>query len=96
MSYLGPEPDRWRNRAESELAAEQAPDHFIDLEWADLVGTLPRKRYDFIRDLEKVQTAHPELPLTPEKVGMQPWQVEEVYERLKVGFQGVSQAGCSE
>ena len=86
MAYLGPEPDRWRNRAESELEAAQAPDHFIDLERADLVGMLPRGRYDFIRDLEKAQMAHPELPLTAQKVGMQPWQVEEIYQRLKVGF----------
>jgi hypothetical protein len=86
MDYLGPEPDRWRNRAESELDAVQAPDHFIDLEMADMVGTFPKRRYDFIRALAKVQAEHPELPLTPEKVGMQPWQVEEVYQRLKVGF----------
>jgi hypothetical protein len=86
MSYLGPEPDRWRNRAEGELEAEQAPDHFIDLERADMVGTLPRRRYDFIRDLAKVQQTHPNLPLTAEKVGMQPWEVEEIYQRLKAGF----------
>jgi len=86
MAYLGPEPDRWRNRAEGELEAAQAPDHFIDLELADMVGTLPKKRYDFIHDLEKVQLAHPTISLAPDKVGMQPWQVEEVYQRLKVGF----------
>jgi hypothetical protein len=86
MNYLGPEPDRWRNRAERELDEVQAPDHFIDLERADMVGTLPKWRYDFIRDLAKQQKLHPNLPLTPEKVGMQPWQVEEVYQRLKVGF----------
>jgi hypothetical protein len=97
--YLGPEPDRWRNRAENELSQTQAPDHFIDLEWAELaevnctVGTpdcgadgrmLPKKRYDFIRALAAAQSAHPGIPLTPEKVGMQPWQVEEVWQRLKV------------
>lgn len=86
MAYLGPEPDRWRNKAEAELVAAQAPDHFIDLELADLVGTLPRKRYDFIRDLQRVQRTHPSIALSPDKVGMQPWQVEEVYQRLKVGF----------
>ena len=86
MAYLGPEPDRWRNRAESELEAAQAPDHFIDLERADLVGVLPTRRYDFIRDLTKAQKVNPKLPLTPEKVGMQPWQVEEIYQRLRVGF----------
>ncbi len=83
MAYLGPEPDRWRNRAEDELSSTQAADHFIDMEYADLVGTLPKKRYDFIRALEKAQPTHPDVALTPEKVGMQPWQVEEIYERLK-------------
>jgi hypothetical protein len=86
MEYLGPEPDRWRNKAEEDLVAEQAPEHFIDLEWADLVGPLPRKRYDFIRALEKAQAAHPDIPLTPEKVGLQPYVTEEVWERLKVGM----------
>jgi S1/P1 Nuclease len=86
MEYLGPEPDRWRNRAEEDLVAAQAPEHFIDLEWADLVGTLPKKRYDFVRALAKAQAAHPDLPLTPEKVGLQPYVTEEVFERLKVGM----------
>jgi hypothetical protein len=83
MAYLGPEPDRWHNRAEDELSSTQAADHFINMEYADLVGTLPKKRYDFIRALETAQAAHPEFSLTPEKVGMQLWQVEEIYERLK-------------
>ncbi len=86
MEYLGPEPDRWRNRAEEDLVAAQAPEHFIDLEWADLVGPLPKKRYDFVRALAKAQAAHPDVPLTPEKVGLQPYVTEEVFERLKVGM----------
>jgi len=86
LEYLGPEPDRWRNAAEQELSDTQAPDHFIDMEYADLVSPLPRKRYDFIRDLAAIQLLHPTLPLTPEKVGLQPWQVEEVWQRLKVDF----------
>jgi hypothetical protein len=84
LEYLGPEPDRWRNQAEDELSKTQAPDHFIDLEYAELVSPLPRKRYDFIRDLAAIQLLHPALPLTPEGVGLQPWQVEEVWQRLKV------------
>ena len=98
VEYEAPEPDRWRNPAEGELSATQAPDHFLDLEWADLAGTpcststpgcspdghmLPRKRYDFIRALEAAQAKYPDLVLQPDKVGMQPWQVEEVWERLK-------------
>lgn len=98
LEYIGPEPDRWRSRAEEELSSTQAADHFMDLEWADLAGTpcpagtpgcgpdgmmLPKKRYDFIRALYAAQARHPGIPLQPDKVGMQPWQVEEVWERLK-------------
>lgn len=86
MEYLGPEPDRWRNKAEDELNAAQAPEHFIDLEYADLIGPLPKKRFDYIRAIEKAQLAHPDLPLTPEKVGLQPYVTEEVWERLKAAM----------
>src|ERR1700761_2459531 len=55
LEYYGPEPDRWRSTAEPELNAAQAPEHFIDLEWADLAGPLPRERYDYIRALAVAQ-----------------------------------------
>jgi hypothetical protein len=83
IEYLGPEPDRWKSRAESELASTQSSDHYIDMEWANLVGPLPRKRYDFIRALAVAQAQYPKLDLKPESVGMQPWEVEEIYQRLK-------------
>lgn len=86
LEYYGPEPDRWRSQAEPELDAAQAPEHFIDLEYADLVGPLPRRRYDFIRALEAAQAKHPDLPLTPDKVGLQPYVTTEVYERLQSAF----------
>ena len=83
LAYYGPEPDRWRSTAEPELNAAQAPEHFIDLEWADLAGPLPRRRYDYIRALAAAQAKHPDMQLTPEKVGLQPYVTTEVYERLK-------------
>jgi hypothetical protein len=88
IAYLGPEPDRWRSPAEPELNAEQAPDHFIDLEYADVIQPLPRSRYDFIEALSKYRAAHPAdaQHYMPWSVGMQPWQTEEVWERLKAGF----------
>lgn len=76
IEYLGPEPDRWRSPAEPELDAVQAPEHFIDLELADKLGPLPHKRFDF---LAKVYAAGER----PEKIGLQPWQADEVWERLK-------------
>lgn len=87
IQYLGPEPDRWRSRAEPELNAEQAPEHFIDLELADLAapGGLPANRFEFLRDLERARRRYPQLAekLTPEKVGLLPWRANEMFERLK-------------
>lgn len=85
IEYLGPEPDRWRSAAEPELNAEQAPDHFIDLEYADMIGPLPRRRYEYIARLYELAREHPEMAeqLRPEKVGFQPYITNEVWERLK-------------
>ncbi len=87
MEYYGPEPDRWKSPAEPELGAAGSPEHYMDLEWADLIGgPLPRKRYDFVRALAVAQKAHVDLPLSPEKVGMQPYAATEWYERLKASM----------
>jgi hypothetical protein len=79
IEYLGPEPDRWRSPAEPELVAVQAPEHFIDLEPADALGPLPHRRLDFE---SKVFAAGQR----PEKVGLQPWQATEVWQRLKAAL----------
>ena len=79
IEYLGPEPDRWRSPAEPELSAVQAPEHFIDLEPADALGPLPRRRLDF----EASVFASGQRP---EKVGLQPWEATEVWERLKAAL----------
>jgi S1/P1 Nuclease len=79
MEYLGPEPDRWRSQAEPELAAAQAPEHFIDLELADALGPLPHRRFAF---LAEAYAAHQD----PTKIGLQPWQTDEVWERLKAAM----------
>jgi hypothetical protein len=79
IEYLGPEPDRWRSFAEPELSAAQAPEHFIDLEPADALGPLPHKRLDFEA---KVFAAGQR----PEKIGLQPWEATEVWERLKAAM----------
>lgn len=79
IEYLGPEPDRWRSPSEPELVAAQAPEHFIDLEWADELGALPRKRLDF----EAKAFA---AGKRPEKIGLQPWVTTEVWQRLKAAM----------
>jgi hypothetical protein len=79
IEYLGPEPDRWRSPAEPELSSAQAPEHFIDLELADALGPLPHRRLDF----EARVFAAGERP---EKIGLQPWAADEVWERLKAAM----------
>jgi hypothetical protein len=83
VGYIAPEPDRWRNKAVPELADEQAPEHFFDLEYAALLGPLSKKRYDYMRALDKAQLAHPDLKLTPENAGLLPYVTEEVWQRLR-------------
>jgi len=79
IEYLGPEPDRWRSPAEPELNAAQAPEHFIDLEPADALGPLPRRRFDF-------EAAVFASGQRPEKIGLQTWEATEVWERLKAAL----------
>ena len=76
IEYLGPEPDRWRSPAEPELVAAQAPEHFIDMELADALGPLPHRRFDFEANVFAAGQR-------PEKIGLQPWETDEVWERLK-------------
>ena len=47
---------------------------------------MPRRRYDYIRALAEAQAKHPDIPLAPEKVGLQPYVTSEVYERLQSAF----------
>src|SRR6185437_7547139 len=74
--YLAPEPDRWRSPAEPELVAAQEPEHFIDLELAEQLAPLPHNRFDF---LARAYAAG----RRPDKIGLLPWQTQEVWERLE-------------
>jgi hypothetical protein len=87
LSYLNPEPDRWRDRGEQKLdsALERAtaPDHFIDMEMipaarrANALGTPGRFTYaDTLRA----------LGLDPSDVGMLPYRIVELTQQLRVDF----------
>ena len=88
ITYLGPEPDRWRSPSEFALKNAQEPDHFIDLERVAWLDPLPPGRYEFYRKLYEKRattTDHPDDYL-PERVGLQPYITMEVYGRLKAAF----------
>lgn len=88
ISYLGPEPDRWRPEMEPELCAISSPDHIFRTQLAATLGPLPRRRLDFERMLETLSKERPAeaAQLTPEHIGTLPWQAEEVFERLVAAF----------
>ncbi len=87
MGFYGPEPDNWKETAEPELKASGEPEHFMDMEWADLLGTpLPRKRYDFIRALAYAGKTRTDVSFTPENIGLLPYAADEGYERLKAAM----------
>jgi hypothetical protein len=57
LTYLGPEPDRWRSPTEPQLKNAQEPDHFIDLERVAWLDPLPATRYEFYRKLYEKRAA---------------------------------------
>jgi hypothetical protein len=93
LAYLGPEPDRWREKSELALKLSQEPDHFIDLELVEGM-ILPLDRYSFYRALESRRQQTPGQPdrLLPEKVGLQPYITGEIFGRLVVAFREYRQA----
>ena len=88
ISYLGPEPDRWRPDTAPELSKAAGPDHVFRYEAAVAANPLPRRRYDYLLRLDDLrrQNAAQTAQLTPQYTGTLPWQVEEVYERLVSAF----------
>ena len=87
LAYLGPEPDRWREKSELALKLSQEPDHFIDLELVEGM-TLPPDRYSYYRALEARRNQIPTQAdrLQPDKVGLQPYITMEIFGRLVVAF----------
>jgi hypothetical protein len=88
ISYLGPEPDRWRPDTAPELSKSSSPDHVFRYEAAIAASPLPRQRYEYLKRLEALRQQHPDqaAQLTPQFTGTLPWQVEEVYQRLVSTF----------
>lgn len=88
LAYLGPEPDRWREESDPALKSAQEPDHYIDLERLAWLDRLPEGRYEFYRKLyeKRAQTKDNPDDYLPERVGLQPYIVMEIFGRLKNAF----------
>lgn len=83
LAYLNPEPDRWRDRTESQLDrgmdTAAAPDHFIDLELVPESARQALNRYDFTAEMIKSGQK-------PTTAGFSPYRMLELFQRLRVEF----------
>jgi len=75
VEYLGPEPDRWVPRPE--LTQPGA---------GTLYRSRARRRIGSVCPEPSGFEARSSLPAAPEKIGLQPWQTTEVWERLKAAL----------
>jgi hypothetical protein len=81
LSFLGPEPDRWRDSQElfSGLREVNAPDHFVDIDEPNDFKALPDDRYryaDWLRASGK----------EPKDIGFLPYAILEGYQKIQVLF----------
>jgi hypothetical protein len=83
LSYLNPEPDRWRDRAESDLDkafdSAYAPDHFINIEPVPPAAFDAVNRYEFSAELIKAGRK-------PTSAGFVPFRILELFQSLRVQF----------
>lgn len=81
LSFLGPEPDRWRDSKElfKALSEVNGPDHFIDIDKPEAFEALPNDRYqyaDWLRSKGK----------SPKDIGFLPYSILEGYQKIQVLF----------
>jgi hypothetical protein len=81
LSFLGPEPDRWRDTKElyKALGEVNGPDHFIDIDKPENFAALPNDRYqyaDWLRNNGK----------DPKDIGFLPYSILENFEKAQVLF----------
>lgn len=81
LSFLGPEPDRWRDNRElfKALSEVNGPDHFVDIDKPENFQALPNDRYQYA-DWLRASGKEPKL------VGFLPYSVLEGYQKVQVLF----------
>ncbi|HEY0141440.1 MAG TPA: hypothetical protein VGF48_11135 [Thermoanaerobaculia bacterium] len=82
LTWLGFEPDRWRNAGESLDA--NAPNHFLDYEFVEGLE-LPEDRYQFIALLYSSDRLR-QRGITNWESGFLPWAIAEESQKLLVAF----------
>jgi hypothetical protein len=93
LSFLNPEPDRWRHRRERDLDpamdAALSPEHYINFEIIPEGALLARSRFAYMDTLSAHGAALP-------GPGLLPWRILELTQRVRVGFRQWREAATDE
>lgn len=93
LSFLNPEPDRWRERRERDLDpamdAAHAPEHYVNFEILPEGALLARSRYAYLDTLAANGVALP-------GPGLLPWRILEKTQCVRVGFRQWREAESDE
>ena len=81
LTWLGPDPDRWRNGGPA-LEASNSPDHQLNYEYVESMQ-LPRDRYSFVALLTTSGTLR-RYGIGNTDPGFLPWRIAEMCEQLTV------------
>ncbi len=82
LSYLNPEPDRWKERAEADIdkaTTAASIDHYIDLEYVPAGAFNAPTRYDF--GLEMIKAGRKATD-----AGFAPYRMLELFQRVRIEF----------
>jgi len=81
LSFLGPEPDRWRDSRElyKALSEVNGPDHFVDIDRPEDFQALPNDRYQYA---EWLRANGKEAKV----IGFLPYSILEGYQKVQVLF----------
>jgi hypothetical protein len=82
LSYLNPEPDRWRGERFRELGEAFRYDHYIDIEIVPDSALVARDRWQYVAMLSRAGINNP-----PRDAGLLPFHIVELYQRLLVEWQ---------
>ena len=81
LTYLNPEPDRWRVRWHREMDQACQYDHYIGLENVPPGALDARDRFSFLRELYEAGVERPE-----QAAGFLPFRIVELYQRIVGGW----------
>lgn len=80
LSWLNAEPDRWRDSRMPEADHAYQYDHFIDLEAIPIDALASPHRFAYLERMTRSNVAR------PERLGLLPFRILEVMQRLTIGF----------